>query len=101
MTDTTIDSEVRDYFVILGYDVDWDYNRAAGESWHELYKDGKLVAQIDKGVPLEDIIADLCAFHLGKDGVSMSDYKINGHGPEFDELLKKVYERTHLASITN
>ncbi len=88
------ESEVKNYFEKLGYWVTWDFNARSREQWWELYAD-ELVAQIDMGVPLIDILEDLCQFHLGKDGTSKSDYKINGHGPKFDELLRKVYEDCH------
>lgn len=84
-------SEFEEYFISLGYKVSYDWNRA-GEKWWELYDNG-LVAQIDMGVPLKDILMDLCQIHLGKPGVSKSDYKVCGNGPKFDEMLKRVYEK--------
>jgi len=86
--------EVNDYFEKLGYQVTWDFR--SGERWWEIIKDDDLVAQIDMGVPLSDIVEDFCCFHLGKSGTSKSDYKVNGHGPQFDEMLKRVYENQQI-----
>jgi hypothetical protein len=85
-------NEIVEYFEGLGYKVDYDYSQRLGESWHEICDDKGLIAQIDIGVPLKDILQDLCQFHLGKPGISKSDYKICGSGPRFDEMLKEVYE---------
>lgn len=90
--------EVKDYFVKLGYNVTWDFSTRSGEQWREIMKDRKLIAQIDMDVPLTDIIMDLEQFYLGKPGISKSDYKVNGQGEEFDEMLKKVYHSTHITS---
>ena len=92
MSDT--DKEVVEYFKSLGYEVGWDFSARNGVVWHELYKNGKLVVQIDKGAPLKDIKEDFCCFHLGKPGTSASDFTVSGSGPLVDELFKIVYEKT-------
>lgn len=86
------DEGVQEYFEWLGYRVSWDFNQRRGEQWYELYEDNHLVAQIDRGVPLEDIIMDMCQWHQGKSGISKSDFKVCGNGPRFDEMLKRVFE---------
>ena len=86
------DEGVQEYFEYLGYTVGWDSSRRTGECWYEIMEDGYLVAQIDRDIPLDDIIMDLCQFHLGKSGVSKSDFKVCGNGPRFDAFLKRVYE---------
>lgn len=87
--------EVKDYFEKLGYKVSWDFNTRSGERWWEIYDD-ELVAQIDMGVSLPYILEDLCQFHLGHDkGIDRPDkpdYKVNGGGSKFDEMLRKIYE---------
>ena len=90
------DEGVQEYFEYLGYEVTWDSSRRSGECWYELMEDGHLVAQVDQGVPLDDIIMDLCQFHLGKHGVSKSDFKVCGNGPRFDAFLKRVYEHSKI-----
>jgi hypothetical protein len=87
-----MDNEVSQYFKSLGYSVGWDFKAFTREVWHEIYtKEGKLVCQIDKGVPLSAIIEDLKCFYLGKDGTSNFDYKICApESEELNELFKKV-----------
>ena len=87
--------EVKDYFEKLGYQITWDFKTTTRETWWEIIKGEKLVAQIDMGVPLCDIIEDFCQFYLGKSGTSKSNYKVNGYGPVFDEMLEKVYNEQH------
>lgn len=88
--------EVKDYFEKLGYVVTWDFKTNTRETWWEIIKDKNLVAQIDMGISLPYILEDLCEFHLGKtkgiDRPDKPDYKVNGYGPSFDEMLKKVYD---------
>ena len=86
----TIDEEVREYFQSIGYTCDWD--RQDGIYYHEIYKDGELVAQIDKDIPLSAIKMDL--IHIRdvdpNKGISEYDYSINGDGELFDEMLSKI-----------
>jgi hypothetical protein len=84
---------VRAYFERLGYEVDLDFNLALDQEWWQIMRDGKLIVQIDKGVPLDDIVMDICQFHQGKLGISKSDYELRGpDSPEMTELFKKVYD---------
>lgn len=86
------DAGVQEFFETLGYKVTWDRNRTA--CWFELHDDG-LVAQIDMGVPLDVIIEDMIAWHLGKDPEDRPDkpdWVCSGEeGPEMKELFKRVY----------
>jgi hypothetical protein len=84
--------EVIRYFESLGYKVGWDCRYKKGEYWHEIKKDGKLIAQIDFDVPLNDIIEDFTCIHEGRDPTSNPKYIINGYGEEFNELMRKVAE---------
>jgi hypothetical protein len=86
------DKGVQEFFEKLGYSVTCDSSRRTGESWFEIHDDG-LVCQIDQGVPLTDIVKDICQWHLGKDGVSESDWKCCGPDtPELRLLFKRVYD---------
>ncbi len=85
------DTKVTTYFETLGYEVTWDYNRRAGEEWHEICDKDGTVAQIDTGVPLADIVEDLTRMAAGKKGTSKSDYQINAEeGPRFKKLCRAV-----------
>lgn len=64
------------YFTDLGYKVLDDFSSRTCECWHEIYGDKGLICQIDKGIPLNDILEDLKCIAEGKDGTSKSDYKI-------------------------
>jgi len=96
------DGEVKQYFEKLGYRVSWDMNTRAGEKWWEIFdkKSGQLIVQIDLGVPLADIIEDICCFHKGKtEGTSKSNYKFSGEpGPRMNAFYKKVYRYNNLQS---
>lgn len=95
------DGEVSRYFEKMGYRVSWDMNTRAGEKWWEIFdkKTGQLIVQIDMGVPLADIIEDICCFHKDKDGTSKSDYKISGEpSPMMKNFFKKVYRYNNLQS---
>ena len=89
-----VDAGVQEFFESLGYHVTWDHNREG--SWFELHEDG-LVAQVDMGVPLDVIIEDMIAWHLGKepeDRPNKPDWACCGEqGPEMKELFRRVYER--------
>jgi hypothetical protein len=91
-------SDITEYFEKMGYKVTWDFNSRSGEKWWEIYDD-ELVTQIDVGIPLNYVLEDLCEFHLGKDkGIDRPDkpdYKICGSGPDFDMMLKRVYNEQH------
>jgi hypothetical protein len=86
----TINQEVIEYFESLGYQCDWD--RCGGQKYHEILKDGELVAQIDMGIPLQAIKEDLIHIRdTGSDcGVSEYIYNINGDGKPFNELMNKI-----------
>lgn len=64
------------YFSRLGYTVDWDMNTRQGLKWYEILEDGKLVSQIDMGIPLADVIEDIACWAQGRDATSKSDYAI-------------------------
>lgn len=88
-----VNAEVVAYFQRLGYQVDWDRSRRLGESWHEIMKGRKLVAQIDHGVPLSAIREDMIAWSEGRDSTSGVDYKVSAEETEdWKELLRKVRE---------
>jgi hypothetical protein len=90
------DKEFTDYFVNLGYTIDWDYNRRLGEQWWEIIdpKTNKMFLQIDKGVPISAIIEDFICLKENRETTSSYDYKINAPiSPEFDELMTKIYEQ--------
>lgn len=87
------DAGVQEYFEILGYRVGWDQNYRRGQSWYELYdEDDHLVAQIDMGFPLADIIEDMIAWHEGRDATSKSDWACCG---EIDDDMKLLWKRVH------
>ena len=89
----SMDKEVIAFFTGLGYDVGWDANHREGIEWHEIIKDGELVCQIDAGVPLDDIVADIIQFHQGREGASKSNYKISGPDSEtLQAFFKAVYD---------
>jgi hypothetical protein len=96
------DGEVKQYFEKLGYRVSWDMNTRAHEKWWEIFdkKTDELIIQIDMGVPLADIIEDICCFAKGKkEGTSKSDYKFSGEpGPRMNAFYKKVYRYNNLQS---
>lgn len=91
------DKGVREFFEKLGYTVECE-SRGYFEFWYNIInKDGKLVVQIDQGVPLADIVMDICQFHLGLHGISKSDYKVSGpKSPELDLLFKQVFDFSRL-----
>ena len=61
-------------FESFGYTVLEDGRYARGEVWYEIYGDG-LIAQLDKGVPIEDFLEDCESYIQGKEhGTSKSDY---------------------------
>lgn len=86
------DKGVREFFESLGYEVECE-SKGYFEFWYNISNSEGLVVQIDQGVPLEDIIMDICEFYNGKPGVSKSDYKISGPDtPEVRKLFKKVHD---------
>lgn len=87
------DKGVQEYFEKLGYSVHCDSSRRTGECWFEICDEDGLVCQIDQGVPLEDIIMDICEFYFDRPGVSKSDYKLCGPPSERMTLLfKRVHD---------
>lgn len=65
-------SDIEQYFEDLGYHVGWDYSRKLGESWWEITEpsSNKMIAQIDKDVPITAIVEDLLCLREGKDTTS-------------------------------
>ena len=53
------DCEFAKYFKNLGYTYSWDWSKRDGLRWHELFKDGKLILQVEM-VDLKQIIKDMC-----------------------------------------
>ena len=97
---TSEGQKIKKFFEDLGYHVSWDFSNRYGGFWWEFLDDNReIIAQIDMGVSLEYIVEDLCCFHLGNnkgiDRPDKPDYKVNGVGDQFDEMLKKVYENNH------
>jgi hypothetical protein len=86
------DAGVQEFFEMLGYKVSWDRN--GYQCWFELYDDG-LVAQVDMGVPLDVIVEDMIAWHLGKEPEDRPDKPdwacCAEDGPELKELFRRVY----------
>lgn len=79
------------YFTRLGYTVDWDMNTHKGLEWYEILEDGKLVSQIDMGIPLADVIEDITCWAQGREATSKSDYTIIAPpGARTDRLFAKV-----------
>lgn len=87
-----VDAGVKDFFINMGYDVGYD-GRRWGQQWYEIYENDHLVCQVDQGVPLQDIIDDMTQWHLGKDGVSKSDWTCSGpETPALKNLFRKVHD---------
>ena len=85
------DKGVIEFFEMLGYKVTHD--RGNYEFWYNIIDETGTIAQIDQGIPLDDIITDICQFHLGKEGISKLDYTISGPDtPEMRLLFKRVFD---------
>lgn len=88
-----IDKGVVEFFEKLGYSVQCDSSRRSGEFWYDISDGQGLVVQIDQGVPLDDIVTDICRFYLGEPGISKYDYKISGpDSPSLKLLFKRIYD---------
>jgi hypothetical protein len=83
----TTDEEVIKYFTEKGFDVDWD--QRWGGSWHEFCYEGKLLVQLDRGIPLRIILRDLkhYAEHGNLPDDPEWDYIINAPPDDFDKFL--------------
>ena len=92
---TEVKNEVTAYFEALGYETTWDFKRSTGEHWHEICDDEGLVAQIDMGVPLTDIVEDVIAWYEKRDTTTNGkEYTINlPPGKRANLLLKRVAKR--------
>ncbi len=73
---TQRDEDVKNFFSQNGFTHSWDFNSKTGEIWNEFYLNGKLICQIDIGVPLECLIEDLKCWKAGKEPTSSHDYMI-------------------------
>lgn len=86
--------EVCAYFRILGFGVREDSSRREGIYWHEISDEDGLICQIDGGVALKTLRADMIAWHEGaKPSVGAQDYDIAGaleDDDEFTESFKKL-----------
>lgn len=83
--DNNNNCEFAKYFTNLGYEYSWDYS--GSEYWHELYKNGTLILQVQM-ISLETIIRDMC--ETEQLGV---DYFIASETPAlYDELCDVVRE---------
>lgn len=87
------DKGVQEFFEQLGYYVTWGHNYRRGEEWFELYDDDVMVAQVDTGVPLKDIVEDMIAWHQGREATSKSDWTCIGN-PDSKEM-KLLFKRVH------
>jgi hypothetical protein len=94
MSDAEMDKEFISFFEGLGYNVSWDHSRRTGAVWWEILSEGKLVIQIDKGVPLDILLEDLQQVKAGKtkwDGRHPVDYCISCEdSPELTAFLAKI-----------
>lgn len=98
------DKGVKEFFEKLGYEVGWDHNRSG--YWYELYdEDEGMVAQVDWNVPLEVIVEDMIAWHLGKepeDRPDKPDWVCSGpEGLAMKELFKRVYDYQVTKTLPN
>ena len=87
------DKGVQEFFERLGYYVTWDHNYRRGEEWYELYEDDHMVAQIDTGFPLADIVEDMIAWHEGREATSKSDWTCSGEPNS--KRMKELFRRVH------
>lgn len=84
-------NNIESFFMSLGYDVGHNYRGV--QYWWEIFKDKKLICQIDSEAKLDAIIEDLSCWYLGKESSSGEDYVVNmPEGHEANELMKLVYE---------
>lgn len=67
------DENVINFFAENGFSHSWDFSKS-GEKWHEFFLDGKMICQLDFGVPLECLIEDLKCWKAGKEATSSHDY---------------------------
>lgn len=87
------DAKVTQFFIDLGYDMSWDASFRDGVEWHEISRDGSLVAQIDTGIPLAHIIEDLIQMATDKPGTSASDYSISAEDDKTFKTLCRAVKR--------
>lgn len=84
--------EYIEFFEKLGYTVSHDYY--GGEKWREIYKNNKLILQVNWNVPLDILLEDLKQIKSGKDTWESrypEDYVINAEDtPEWNEFLEKM-----------
>lgn len=84
------DPELVEFFKKLGYEVSWDGKMRTGERWHEVFDGGRLVIQVDFGVPLTALLEDLPLLVEHKEGTSSHNYTINGTNSDLGELLRRA-----------
>lgn len=77
--------EFAKFFKNLGYEYSWDYDRKG--HWHELYKDGKLILQVEM-VPLKQIVDDMCVIEEIE-----VDYFLGGGSEASVPLYKELCDR--------
>jgi hypothetical protein len=93
-----VDDEITRYFQALGYATDWDRDRK-GRYYEiltrEVSEGGKLVCQIDFGVPLAHLVEDMLHWAKGEESTSDSTYEVRtetADSPLFNALLGRVVE---------
>jgi len=87
--------DVTTYFEALGFDVAIKFG--AGGRWHEVFDEddagnGKLLIQIDCGIPLADILEDLPLLAAGREGTSKSNFVVNGSDDALKHIAAKMKE---------
>jgi hypothetical protein len=84
-----MNKEIVDYFTSKGLTVDWDFTKS-GSKWYEFSYKGKMLCQIDFGVPLETILQDLRYEYTGEGSKSEYDYIVSASGDRFTEFCLLV-----------
>jgi hypothetical protein len=82
------DCDFAKYFKNLGYGYSWDWSKRDGLQWHELFKDGKLVLQVEM-IDLNQIIKDMCIV----EDVELDYFIAGGHGSDREKNYKELCDK--------
>ncbi len=87
-----MDQKIVKYFTDKGFEVDWDCHESTGQSWYEFSHKGKLLCQIDMGIPLEVMLSDLTEYNTNVPQSNTEyDYIIASPENEFKQFLKILF----------
>lgn len=83
-------AEVRGFFRLMAFDVDWDLDLRTGNHWHEICEGNRILLQIDFAAPLSDLRSDLPLLATGQPSTCASNWQVRGSLADLQRIARSM-----------